>query len=69
MNETEYKGTELAILSAEYAKSIVQALAIAQKNNAITGPNDLEMLIGAGIETALIDFQEKLKATPPKIEL
>lgn len=69
MDEIEYKGTDLAVLSAEYAKSIVQALAIAQKNNAITGPNDLEMLISAGIETALIDFQEKLKVAPPKIEL
>lgn len=66
------ESTELNIpvLSAEYAASIVQALAIAQKNKAINGPSDLQLLISAGIEEALIDFQEKLKEQQtPKIEL
>ena len=70
MDEQKDKSTELnkGILSQEYAASIVQALAIAQKNKQITGPNDLQMLIAAGIETALEDFEAKLKETP-KIEL
>lgn len=55
-------------LSKEYANAILQSLAIAQKNKAISGPGDLEVLIAAGLETALEDFQEKLTAKP-KIEL
>lgn len=55
-------------LSKEYANAIVQSLAIAQKKKAISGPGDLELLIAAGLETALEDFQEKLTAKP-KIEL
>lgn len=57
-------------LSKEYGNSIVQALAIAQKIKAISGPKDLEQLIVAGIETALEDFKEKLEAAATtKIEL
>lgn len=57
-------------LSKEYANSIVQALAIAQKNKTISGPKDLEALIAAGVETALIDFKEKFTAKEDnKIEL
>lgn len=55
-------------LSQEYASAIVQSLAIAQKNKAISGPGDLELLIAAGLETALEDFKEKLLAKS-KIEL
>jgi len=55
-------------LSREYASAIVQSLAIAQKNKSINGPGDLEILISAGIETALEDFKEQL-TNSPKIEL
>jgi len=61
---------DIPFLSKEYANSIVQALAIAQKNKAISGPKDLEALVAAGIETALEDFKEKLEhKEETKIEL
>lgn len=68
MAENSNTSVNIPALSREYAASIVQALAIAQTNKQINGPADLEMLIAAGIETSLEDFEFKLKATP-KIEL
>lgn len=58
----------LPALANEYAEPIIQALAIAQSNKQINNPADLQLLIAAGIETALEDFLEKLTVTP-KIEL
>lgn len=58
----------LPALANEYAENIVQALAIAQRNKQVNGPADLQLLIAAGIETALEDFLERLTVTP-KIEL
>jgi len=58
----------LPALANEYAESIVQALAVAQRNKQVNGPADLQLLIAAGIETALEDFFEKITVTP-KIEL
>lgn len=58
----------LPVYSLEYAVEIVQALAIAQRNGQVSGPDDLQKLIAAGIETAFEDLLEKLDE-PSKIEL
>lgn len=50
----------IEVLSGEYAVSIVEALAIAQKKGTINGPSDLTLLISAGIEEVLTDFKQKL---------
>ena len=60
----------LPVIANEYAETIVQALAIAQQNKQINGPADLQLLIAAGLETALEDFLERLPGgNVKKIEL
>jgi hypothetical protein len=68
MEEPIKNDFDLQALCFGYAGEVVQALAIAQKGGQITGPEDLQRLIAAGIETAFEDLLEKMKPKS-KIEL
>lgn len=61
---------DIPALCNDAATGVVQSLAIAQQMKQINGPDDLQKLIAAGIETAIEDLFEKMNAAvTPKIEL